>query len=120
MSGCELLRAGRGWSTVLGSAEAVAASARTFGGKDVGEVVLADDDFDVDAEVVGVAEDFEDAAAGGAAGGGEVGDLDVDGEAFEGAADARSSRCCRARASSPRTRWGLACGGGGDARRLRG
>ena len=54
------------------------------GGEGVGEVVLADDDFYVDTEGVGWAEDFEDAASGGAAGGGEVGDLDVDGEAFEG------------------------------------
>ena len=34
-------------------------------GEDVREMVLADDDLDVDAEGVGMAEDFEDAAAGG-------------------------------------------------------
>ena len=34
------------------------------GGEDVGEMVLADDDLDVDTEVVGVAENFEDAALG--------------------------------------------------------
>ncbi len=53
------------------------------GGEGVGEVVLADDDFYVDTEGVGGAEDFENAASGGAAGCGEVGDFDVDGEAFE-------------------------------------
>ncbi len=36
-------------------------------GEDVGQVVLADDDFDVDAEGVGVAEDLEDATLGGRA-----------------------------------------------------
>jgi len=41
-------------------------------------VVLADHDLDVDAEVVGIAEDFENAAAGLAVEGGPVGDLDVD------------------------------------------
>jgi len=48
----------------------------------VGEVVLADDDLDVDAEGIGWAEDLEDAATGGTAGCGEVCDFDVDGEAF--------------------------------------
>ena len=45
--------------------------------------MFADDDFNVNSEGVGWAEDFEDAASGRAAGCGEVGDLDVDGEAFE-------------------------------------
>ncbi len=45
--------------------------------------MFADDDFDIDAEVVRVPEDFDDAAFGGAIDAGKVGDLDVDGEAFE-------------------------------------
>jgi hypothetical protein len=63
---------------------------RTFGGLDedwrgegVGDVVLADDDFYVDTEGVGWAEDFDEASASGAAGSGEAGDLDVDGQAFK-------------------------------------
>ena len=51
--------------------------------KEVGDVVLADHDLDVDAEVVGVAEDFEDAAARLAVERGPVGDLDIDDEIFE-------------------------------------
>ena len=46
-------------------------------------MVLADHDLDVDAEVVGIAEDFDDAAARRTMEGGPVGDLDVDDEAFE-------------------------------------
>ena len=46
-------------------------------------MVFADDDFYVDSEGIGWAEDFDDAAASGAARGGKVGDFDVDGEAFE-------------------------------------
>ena len=41
------------------------------------EVVLADDDFDIDAECVGRPKDLEDSSAGGAAGCGEVGDFDA-------------------------------------------
>ncbi len=52
-------------------------------GEDVGEVMLADDDFDVDSEGVGGAEDFDDVAAGRAGIGREGGDLDVDGKALE-------------------------------------
>ncbi len=54
-------------------------------------------DLDVDAEGVGIAEDLDDAAAGGTSGGGEVGDLDVDGEAFEewsGIAEVDGFGCC--------------------------
>ena len=39
---------------------------------------FADHDFDVDAEIVFAAEDFDDASAGALRGGGPVGDLDVD------------------------------------------
>ena len=39
-----------------------------FVGEDAREMVLADNDLDVDAEVVRMAEDFDDAAAGGAVG----------------------------------------------------
>jgi hypothetical protein len=46
-------------------------------------VVLADHDLDIDAEVVGVAKDFEDAAAGLAVEGGPVSDLDVHDQAFQ-------------------------------------
>ncbi len=46
-------------------------------------MVFADDDFYVDAEGVGGAKDFEDAASGGAAGRGKVGYLYIDGEAFQ-------------------------------------
>ena len=46
-------------------------------------MVLADDHFDVDAEVVLAAEDFEDASAGGARGGGPIDDFDIDDQAFE-------------------------------------
>ena len=53
------------------------------------DVVLADDDFDVDAEIVGTAEHLDHAAFGGPTGQGEVGDLNVDGEAFEGLAEVR-------------------------------
>jgi hypothetical protein len=52
-------------------------------GEDVREMVLADHHLDVDAEGFGVAEDFDDAAASGAVFAGEVGDFDVDDEAFE-------------------------------------
>ena len=44
----------------------------------VGQVVLADDDFDVDAEIVGVAENFDDAAHGGSATLGILQQFDVD------------------------------------------
>ena len=76
----ELFRAQR--SDGLGGG--VVSFSEDVGGEDVGETVLADDDFDVYAEVVGVAEDFEDAALSGAAEGWEVGDFDVDSKAFEG------------------------------------
>ncbi len=83
-------RGGRASSSSLRVATVWAAELVGFGedagGEEVGQAVLADDDFDVDAEVVGVAEDLEQAALGGAGGGGEGGDLDVDGEAFEGLA----------------------------------
>ena len=39
------------------------ASSQHFGGKAMRQVKLADHDFDVDAEVIFVAEDFDDAAA---------------------------------------------------------
>ena len=37
------------------------------GRKNVGQVMLANDDFDVDAHVAGAAEDFDDASDGGSA-----------------------------------------------------
>ena len=49
----------------------------------VREMEFANDDFDVDAEVVFAAEDFGDASAGILRGGGPVGDFDVDDYAFE-------------------------------------
>jgi len=54
-----------------------------FLGKDAGEMVLADDHLDIDAEVVGMAEDFDDLAARGTDRGGPGGDFDVDNETFE-------------------------------------
>ena len=47
------------------------------------QVVLANDDFDVYAEVVFVAEDFDNAALGRTRWRGPVGDFDVDDEAFQ-------------------------------------
>ena len=41
-------------------------------GKDVRKMVLADDHLDVDAEVVGMAEDLDDLAAGGTVGVGKA------------------------------------------------
>ncbi len=67
--------------------------------KDARELVLADHHLDVDAEVVGMAQDFDDAAHGGPRGRGPGGDFDVDDEAFEVVV----SRV-RRRASEPRTR----------------
>ena len=52
-------------------------------GKDAREMVLADDHLDVDAEVVGMAENFDDLAAGGTSGRGPGGDFNVDDETFE-------------------------------------
>ncbi len=45
-------------------------------------MVLADHDLDVHAEVIGIAEDFEDAAASLAVEGGPFGDFDIDDETF--------------------------------------
>ena len=47
------------------------------------QVEFADDDLDVDAEVVFVAEDFENAAARALGGGGPFRDLDFDDYVFE-------------------------------------
>ena len=47
------------------------------------QMKFADHDFDVDAEIVFAAEDFDDASAGILRGGGPVGDFDVDDYAFE-------------------------------------
>ena len=52
-------------------------------GKVVGQVVLANDDLDIDAEIVFVAEDFDDAAARIFGCGGPVGDFAIDDQAFE-------------------------------------
>ena len=52
-------------------------------GKDARQLVLADHHLHVDAEVVGRAEDFDDAADGRARGRGPAGDLDIDDQAFE-------------------------------------
>src|SRR5882724_9436465 len=49
----------------------------------VWQVVLSDHDFDVDAEVVGVAEYFDDATAGILRGAGPVGDFYIDDHAFQ-------------------------------------
>ena len=54
-----------------------------FVGKCVREVVLADDDFDVDADVAGAAEDFDDAARRRGAATREARDFDVDDGAVE-------------------------------------
>ena len=53
------------------------------GGKCVREVMLADDDFDVDAEVAGAAEDFYDASGWRGAAARVAGELDVDYGAVE-------------------------------------
>ena len=53
------------------------------GRKVVGQVVLADDDLNIDAEVVFVAEDFDKAATGILRGGGPAGDLAIDDETFQ-------------------------------------
>ena len=52
-------------------------------GKFVRQVKFADGDFDVDAEVVLPAENFNDASARVLRGGGPVGDFNVDDDAFE-------------------------------------
>ena len=52
-------------------------------GKVVRQVKLADGDFDIDAEVVLEAEDFDDASAGILRGRGPVGDFDVNYHAFK-------------------------------------
>ena len=62
-------------------------------GEDVREMVFADHHLDVDAEVIGIAEDLDDAAAGGTVGGREVGDLDIDDESFE-IVEVDSFGCC--------------------------
>ena len=49
----------------------------------MGQVVLADDDLDIDAEIVFVAEDLDDAAARILGGRGPVGDLAIDDQAFQ-------------------------------------
>jgi hypothetical protein len=46
-------------------------------------MVLADHDLDIDAEVVRVAEDFENAAAGLSVEGGPVSDLDIHDQVFQ-------------------------------------
>ena len=53
------------------------------GRKAVGQVKFADDDFDVDAEVVLFAENFDNAAARILRGAGPVGDFHVHYDAFE-------------------------------------
>ncbi len=52
-------------------------------GKAMRQVVLADDDLDIDAEVVFIAENFDHSPARILGSGGPVGDLDVDYQAFE-------------------------------------
>ena len=52
--------------------------------KDARELMLADHHLDVDAEVVGMAQNFDDAAYGGAGWRGPTGDFDVDDQALEG------------------------------------
>ena len=73
-------------------------------GEDARELVLADHHLDVDAEVVGIAEDFDDAADGRARGRGPTGDFDIDDEAFEIVV----MRWVLAALRSPRTRCGVA------------
>jgi hypothetical protein len=51
--------------------------------EDAGELMLTDHHFDVDAEVIGIAEDFDDATDGRSRGSRPAGDLNVDNEAFE-------------------------------------
>ena len=80
------------------------------GGEDIGQLVLADDDLDVDAEVVGVAEDLEDAAAGRLRERREVGDLDVDGEAFEGSRVSADDGAAELLRRGRDARWGSAAG----------
>ena len=52
-------------------------------GKDAREMVLADDHLDVDAEVVWMAENFDDLATGGPSRRRPCGDFNVDDETFE-------------------------------------
>jgi hypothetical protein len=52
--------------------------ADNLGRKNVGQVMFPDDDFDVDTEIAGAAENFDDAAGGGRAASGKAEDLDVD------------------------------------------
>ncbi len=52
-------------------------------GKDPRQLVLADHHLHVDAEIVGRAEDFNDAADGRARGRGPTGDFDIDDQAFK-------------------------------------
>ena len=54
------------------------ASSDHFGREAVGQVKLANHDFDIDAEVVFIAENFDDAAARVLRGAGPVGDFHVD------------------------------------------
>ena len=51
--------------------------------EDAREVVLADHHLDVDAEIVGIAEDFDDATDGRLEGRGPAGDLDIDDQALQ-------------------------------------
>ncbi len=68
--------AGSRWATATGLLEDTRR-------KDARELVLADHHLHIDAEIVGVAEDLNDAAHGRARGGGPGGDFDVDDEAFQ-------------------------------------
>ena len=96
-------------------------------GKDARQLMLADHHLHVDAEVVGRAEDFNDAADGRARGRGPTGDLDIDDEAVKvapgfrvldvAACFAPSTRCgvdgFARRAEFPRreeSRWAASCG----------
>jgi hypothetical protein len=65
-----------GNSTMFGVAE-------DFGGKRVREMVLANDNFGVDAEFAGAAENFDDAANGGLSTAGVAEEFNVDDGAFE-------------------------------------
>ena len=64
----------------------------TSGGKYVREVMLANDDLDVDAEIAGTAENFDDASGGGSAAAGKLQHLDVDDGAVE-FVDVRDAGC---------------------------
>ena len=70
------------------------ASLSDFGREDVRQVMLADDDFDVDAEIAGAAENFDDAAGRRSAAARKAQNLDVDDGAVE-FVDARNAACAR-------------------------